>query len=70
MNKPRASFSQDYAIGNDTLNLLDKTKDLNFASFNEEKKQKLIFDLKTITLKNWTNKTYSEVINIKGFCIN
>jgi hypothetical protein len=43
------------------LNLLDKTKDLIFSSFNEEKKQKLILDLKSITLKNWTNKTYSEV---------
>ena len=48
-------------IDKEIFNLLEKVKELNFSSFNEEKKQKLLLDLRTVTLKNWTNKVYSEV---------
>lgn len=52
-------------IDKEIFNLLEKVKELNFSSFNEEKKQKLLLDLRTVTLKNWTNKVYSEVYSKK-----
>lgn len=44
------------------FHLLDKINDIPLSSFNEELKHKLISDLRSITLKNWTHKFYSEVL--------
>lgn len=43
------------------LNLLEKISEMHLGTFCEDHKLKLIMDLKSVTLKNWTHKFYSEV---------
>ena len=62
--KPRMFNSSMDASEKNVFNLLEKINELNFSSFNEECKNRLLTDLKAVTLKNWTHKFYSEVANL------
>ena len=59
--KPRNHSSSIEGTDKNILGLLDRINEINLAGFNEELKQKLISDLKSVTLKNWTHQFYSEV---------
>lgn len=59
--KPRIFSNSIEGSDKNMFNLLVSLPEINFSAYNEEIKGKLIFDLKAVTLKNWTHKFYSEV---------
>ena len=63
--KPRLFHGSSSVEGSEKniFNLMEKINEINFSTFNEEIKNRLIFDLKAVTLKNWTHKFYSEVLS-------
>ena len=67
--KPRLFHGSSSVEGSEKniFNLMEKVNEINFSNFNEEIKNRLIFDLKAVTLKNWTHKFYSEVLFLLFF---